>query len=152
VLRSFHYQHDYDALPRLLLTCLETSTLLRTTLDVNRDGRSSDGRTPLTGVSVLEIHDAARAVREQLAPEPERSEPARSGPPAEQRRAWAAHHREMVAALEESGVPVRTDDAATEEYVELRAEWDGGLDELAQALLYEWPDEPLAPSRERPRR
>lgn len=142
VLRSFHYHHDYDALPRLLLTCLETSTLLRTTLDVGRAAPAGCGRTPLTGVSVLEIHDAARAVRGQLVPEPRRP-----GPPAEQRRAWAAHHREMVAALEEAGVPVRTDRAATDEYVELRAEWDAELDELAQAMLYEWPDEPLAPSR-----
>ena len=146
VLRSFHYRQDCDALPRILLTCLETSTLLRTTLAVGRDAAAAHGRSPLCGTSVDEIHEAARAVRSQLLPQPRR--PLASGA---QRRAWAAHPQEMVAALATAGVPVRTDQAATDAYVDLRAEWDPELAELAEALLYDWPDELPAPSPD-PRR
>ncbi|MGN6574215.1 MAG: potassium channel family protein [Nocardioides sp.] len=141
VLRSFHYRQDFDALPRVLLTCLETSTLLSTTMAVDRDGAATQGRSPLTGTSVREIHDGARAVRSQLLPQPGRLRASD-----EQRQAWAAHHREAVAALEACGVPVRTDRAATDAYVDLRAEWDPELAELADALLYDWPDELPAPS------
>jgi ion channel len=131
VLRSFHYRHDYHALPRILLTSLETSSLLRTSLDL--DLVSATGRTPFSGVSVAEIHDAARAVPSQLLPASERRRP-----PGWQQREWADHHREMVAALARRGVPVRTDQAATDAYVDLRAEWDPQLTELADALLYDF--------------
>jgi len=141
VLRAFHYRQDFDALPRMLLTCLETSTLLRTTLATDRDAGASCGRSPLSGTSVEEIHEAAGAVRSQVLPQPRHLRPS-----AEQRRAWAAHHHETVAALGERGVPVRTDEAATDAYVELRAQWEPELAELADALLYDWPDELPAPS------
>jgi hypothetical protein len=139
VLRSFHYRQDYDALPRILLTCLETSTLLRTTLDL--DTASVSGRTPLAGTSVEEIHEAARAVRSQLLSAPERSRAT-----TQQRWDWANHHAEMVSALAAAGVPVRTHPAAREAYVDLRAEWDPELARLADALLYDWPGELLSPS------
>lgn len=132
VLRSFHYRHDYDALPRMLLTCLETSTLLRTTVAPDQDSRS--GRSPLHGSGVLEIEDAARAVCTQLV-----AGERRVGPSEQQRREWAAHHREMASTLAGHGVPVRTDEASTDAYVELRGAWDGELAALADALLYDWP-------------
>lgn len=141
VLRSFHYRQDFDALPRMLLTCLETSTLLRTTLAVDGDGDAAHARSPLSGTSVDEIHEAARTVRSQLLPQPQRPRPS-----AEQARAWAAHQREMAAALAASGVPVRTDQAATAAYVALRAEWEPEIAELADALLYDWPEKLPAPS------
>lgn len=147
VLRAFHHRSGYDALPRILLTCLETSTLLRTTLDLDR--ASPTGRTPLAGTSVTEVHDAARTIRARMPAAPQLRRPS-----ARQRGAWAAHHREMVAALLADGFPARTDRAATDEYVAQRAEWDPELAELAEALLYDWPEELLAPSvrhRESPR-
>lgn len=141
VLRTFHYRHDYEALPRLLLTSLETSTLLRTTLDVVT--ASPSGRSPLAGSSVAEIQDAAGAVRSQVLPAP-RSR----GASARQRGEWAEHHREVVAGLAAAGVPVRTDRSASDAYVAERAEWDHELAELADAVLYDWPDGGPSPSAE----
>lgn len=60
--------------------------------------------------------------------------------------AWAEHHRAVVDSMAAGGVPVRTDEGATAAYVAERAEWDPELAELADALLYDWPDELLAPS------
>lgn len=138
VLRSFHYQHDYAALPIILLTCLETSTLLRTSLDL--ETAAPHHRSPLSGTSATEIHDAATALTSQLL-----SAPRRRPPSADQERAWAAHHRRTVRDLSADRVPVRTDEAATTAYVAMRAEWDLQLAELAEALLYDWPER-LAPS------
>jgi hypothetical protein len=138
VLRSFHYRQDYDALPRILLTCLETSTLLRTTLD--HDAARAEGRSSLAAVGAAEIDDAARAVRSQVVPATERR------PLMDQLDAWAEHHRAVVDSMAAGGVPVRTDEGATAAYVAERAEWDPELAELADALLYDWPDELLAPS------
>ena len=144
VLRAFHSRRDYDTLPRMLLTCLETSTLLRSSFDPDLAGEPR--RTPLSGTSMVEIHEAARGVRSQLLPTAEEGSCSE-----QQRRDWVAHHAAMTTALRADGVPVRTDPEAAAAYVRLRTQWDPELAVLAQALLYDWPEGVLAPSTD-PRR
>ena len=126
VLRSFHYNRDYYALPRILLTCWETVALLETTVE------SSDvGRPELTASAVAEMRAAATRVTAQL-------HRGRPQPRPEEIRAWRAHHAEMVEDLRRAGVRLRADSAS--EYLASRGEWDASLAALSARLLYEWPD------------
>jgi hypothetical protein len=131
VLRSFHYQREYDALPRMLLTCWETATLLRTTVD------TSDGSRPeLTGSDLAELEAAATTMTTRLAgAEPDGA----ADPDQESLDRWRRHHRELARDLVTANVPVRPD--ATDQYLAARAEWDVGLSRLARQLMYDWPDE-----------
>jgi hypothetical protein len=127
VLRSFHYQHQYDALPRILQTCWETVVLLRTTVDV------PDSRPELVGSSLAEIAASAEdlCARVSRASADERPAPA-------QRQRWAADHARLVAELANAGIPVRQPSAAAA-YVDARASWDPAVAALADELLYDWP-------------
>lgn len=120
VLRSFHYRHEYDALPRMLQTCWETATLLRTTVELPPD------RPELGGTSVAEIEDSLDRL----------CTPAADGCGDRPER-WAREHTALVRELEERGVPVRRDGAAT--YLDARAAWDPALAALARRMHHEWP-------------
>jgi ion channel len=137
VLRSFHYQREWDALPRILLTCWETATLLRTSIDL-RDG----ARPELTGSAVAEIEAAASRMTTRLASGPAgggTSEvPVAGEPTAAQLDRWRAHHADLLVELAAAGVPVRPDSGA--DYLTARTRWDVGLARLAEELLYDWPD------------
>ena len=128
VLRSFHYRHEYDALPRMLQTCWEVVTLLRTTVD------APAGRPELSGSSVAEIADSVHRLCppsvDQHGHRPER---------------WAQDHAVLVGELEERGVPVRSDGVTA--YLNARAAWDPALAALAHRLHQEWP-----PGSDRPAR
>lgn len=131
VLRSFHYHRDYYALPRILLTCWETVTLLETVVD---SGRAQ--RPELAGSALGEIRAAARRLTSQLGIDPREPEPPRRGP---WREAWRGHHAELVAELERAGIPVRR--GSDDDYLGARSEWDTTLATLSAQLLYEWPDD-----------
>lgn len=131
VLQSFHYRHEYDALPRMLLTCWETVTLLRTSIEV-----SHERRPELTGSALAELGAAATTMTLRLmdgAPQ----EPA--DPTPEQRAVWRRHHDELVRELAAAGVPTRGGSA--DDYLSARARWDPALARLAADLLYDWPQE-----------
>ena len=149
VLRSFHYRQDFDALPLMLLTCLETSTLLRTTVAPPPDCAGSH-RTALHGSAVLELHEAALAMCGQVLGEP----PERPAVE-EDRRLWRAEHDRLVNHLREAGVPVCSGVGSTDAYVAERELWDAPLAALADALMYDWPQRlrvpPGAPGRRVPR-
>jgi hypothetical protein len=119
VLRSFHYRHEYDALPRMLQTCWETATLLRTSMDPAAD------RPELGGSSVAEIADSLERLCSPAADECDRPE------------WWAGEHTVLVDELEERGVPVRRDGAAA--YLDARAAWEPALAALARRTHHEWP-------------
>lgn len=143
VLRSFHYQREWDALPRMLLTCWETATLLRTTVDLH------DGSRPeLTGSALREIEAAAGRMTDRLAAHPgSGGEGSGDGPPEDQLDRWRAHHAGLRADLAASGVPTRPGSEA--DYLSARARWDVGLAHLAEELQYDWPDD-LRPAPGRP--
>lgn len=125
VLRSFHYRHDYAALPRILLTCWETVTLLRTTVDSD-----TAGRPELTGSAVLELEAAARRLTDQLDVTPWKDVDV------DLVHDWRDHHAEAAEELRASGVPVR--DRSVEDYVAARQDWHAGLAALSHELLYDW--------------
>ena len=129
VLRSFHYQREYDALPRMLLTCWETATLLRTSVDV-----SGGCRPELTGSALAELEAAATSMTLRLVGDPG------SAPEPEPERLdrWRRHHTELLTELAAAGVPVRSGSA--DDYLGARARWDVGLGRLAEELLYDWPE------------
>lgn len=130
VLRSFHSRQDYDAVPLILLTCLETSALLRTT--VAPDPSATDGRSALHGSGAEELRQAALTMCEEVlvsrVPDGAAHEPA-----------WRRHHHRVVAELVAAGVPVRPCADAVTAYVADRATWDASLAATARALAYEWP-------------
>ena len=126
VLRSFHYRHEYDALPRMLQTCWEAVTLLRTTVDVPA------GRPELTGSSVAEIADSL-----------DRLCPSSAKGTGERPQVWLRDHARLVGELVRSGVPVHGGGASA--YLDARAAWDPALEDLARRLHHDWPpggDEP----------
>lgn len=131
VLRSFHYQREYDAVPRMLLTCWETATLLRTTLDLREHCRPE-----LTGSALTELEAAATTMTLRLAG----AHPGHAPEPDDARLdRWRRHHAELVTELAAAGLPVRS--GAAEDYLTVRARWDVALARLAEQLLYDWPDD-----------
>jgi hypothetical protein len=125
VLRSFHYEREYNALPRILHTCWETVTLLRTIVVVPAE------RAELCGSSAREIAASAeelcsRVVRKPLALDSS----------ATQREQWLGDYARTRDLLRAAGVPVRDD--APEQYVEARTAWEAAVAVLAEQLLYEW--------------
>jgi hypothetical protein len=136
VLRSFHYQREYDALPRMLLTCWETVTLLRTSLDLaSAPAGCARDRPELTGGALTEIEAAASTMTLRLLGTDPGDD---AGPRPGQLARWRRHHAEMLAELRAGGVPVRP--GSTEAYVDARSRWDVGLARLAEQLMYDWPD------------
>ena len=132
VLRSFHYRHDYDGLPLILLTCLETSALLRSTVASGGDSPFG-GRTALRGSAVDELHHAALTMCRQVLGSPATEEPSEAT-----KRLWREHHRRILLDLIDAGVPVCRD--ATDAYIADRSTWDGPLAVLTTALMYAWPE------------
>ena len=126
VLRSFHYQRDYDALPQMLCTCWETVTLLRTTV------ATPASRPELHGSSVAEIAASAEEMCSRIV-----GAPAAADVSTAQRDTWAREHAGAAEQLVKAGVPVR--EAGPDAYVAARAGWSNALDALADELLYDWP-------------
>lgn len=126
VLRSFHDQLEYDALPRILLTLWETVTLLRTSVDL----RSAD-RPELLGSALQEIEAAATTLTGRLAGR------AGEGSSPTSAQEWRQHHADLVHELAAAGIPVRP--GSVDDYVSARGNWDGALARLAETLFYDWP-------------
>jgi hypothetical protein len=125
VLRSFHYTHDYDALPQMLQTCWETVTLLRTTVAVPAS------RPELTGSSVDEIAASAERMCADFL-----HKTADRAPTEPERQSWIQQHTDLVSELRAAGVPVQGP-PSTASYVTARAAWDPALNALAHELLYD---------------
>lgn len=128
VLRYFHYRQPHYALARVLLTSLDTATLIRSALHPERNDRLVES------LELEELYDAATSLLHELVAD---SEP--RPPEAEVATAWRRRYRAAVARLAEAGLAVCEDlDAGADLYVELRTEWDAPLHDLAAASLYEW--------------
>jgi hypothetical protein len=137
VLRSFHHQRDYNALPQILQTCWETVTLLQTTVAVPA------ARPELCGSSVEEIAASAQEMCARITSSRPAGRPTASAP---QLRRWSREHACAADRLAASGAPVRPGGA--DAYLAARTTWGPALDALADELLYEWPGtESEPPSR-----
>jgi hypothetical protein len=136
VLRAFHYREDYYALPRLLLTSLETVTLIRSTLDPEEYGAL------LRASALDEMAAAARSLLDDLV----RTQPAPQPSPAQDKR-WRHRQQEAARTMADNDVAVRSSREAEDDYVALRARWDADLARLADSMLYRWDPELTAPGR-----
>lgn len=128
VLRFFHYRDPCYALPRVLLTALDTATLLRSALD------EAHYAFVVHSPALDELMAAALSLMHELIPGAMPRQP-----DAEQVAVWRKRYHEAMARLEDSGLRTRPDseDGATH-YMNLRAEWHWPLYDLAAAMLYEW--------------
>lgn len=128
VLRHFHYREPHYALPQILLTALESATLIRSALDRERYAHVIDS-PGLNG-----LFDAATDLMRELMPD------AQPGPASENEATlWRERYRAALTRLADAGLHVRADAAAgADEYVALRAQWERPLQDLAAAMLHEW--------------
>lgn len=128
VLRYFHYREPYYALPRILLTALDTATLMRSALDRDRYAREIE--SPAMG----ELFEAAISLMHGLMPDAQLQQPS-----ADEVSVWRKRYADGLARLAQAGLQVRDDlEAGADKYVALRSEWNGPVRELAAGMLYEW--------------
>jgi hypothetical protein len=136
VLRYFHQQRTYYALPRILLLSFDAVSLLQAVLDP--DHYRALTRSP----SAAALTASAHQLLAELVPKAHTRPP---GPADEQ--AWRRRLEAAAAQFGDAGLSLRADTGtAAEDYVRLRAGWDAPLRALAAAMLYDWDDiEPPAP-------
>lgn len=128
VLRHFHYRETFYALPRILLTALDTAALIDSAIDRNRYAGLLDS------VALDDLRRSALALTRELVPD--RAEQA---PSEEIATRWRERYAAATRRLRDAGLVVREDlDRGGAEYVRLRAEWDPPVRRLAEAMLYEW--------------
>lgn len=136
VLRYFHYRDPEYSLPRMLLTALDTATLIRTVLDPECHAAL------IRSVAVTELVAAAEDLLGELAPSRVAGVAEREAVEWRNRIADAAHR------LTAAGAHVRADrDAAADAHVAVRASWDPRLRALAAATLYDWAEVAAPPHR-----
>lgn len=128
VLRFFHYRDVYYALPRILLIALDTVTLLRSGLDRERYARL------LQSPALDDLLESAMSLTRELS-----DRGVSDGIAASDRETWRARYHIAAARLSQAGVAMRTDaDAAAEDYVTRRAQWNEAVRSVADLMLYEW--------------
>jgi hypothetical protein len=113
----------------MLLTALDTASLIRTVLDPERYARV------IRSQALTELVDAAETLLEELAPPSREVEPADEQDAARWRKRAAAAADRLAAA----GLHLRADlDAGADDYVAIRAGWNPRVRALAAATLYDW--------------
>jgi len=128
ILRYFHYREPFYELPRILLTALDTATLIRSALDQERYART------IHSPDLNTMFDAAMMLMHELTSE------AQPSPPAKQEvKIWREHYLAALPRLADAGLHIRVDTVAgADEYVTLRTVWDRPVHKLAETMLYEW--------------
>jgi hypothetical protein len=130
VLRYFHYPEPYYALPCILLTALDTVTLMRTVLD--RECYDREIHWP----EMDELCESALTLLYGLTPAVGKEQPA-----SDDVLGWTTRYENALARLSGRGVRIRLDArAGARDYVALRAEWHEGVRRLARMMLYQWDD------------
>lgn len=127
VLRYFNYRESYYALPRILFTVLELTTLMRSALDREHYADLIDS------TAAYEVQDAAFGLMQELLEQSGRGEAL------ETERAWRERYDTAVQRLADAGVKTHEDDTdGANTYIRLRTEWDRKLRQLATNMLFEW--------------
>lgn len=128
VLFYFRFEDAYYAPSRILLIALDAAALVRTALDPRELGwlQESAALTELERVSALLL----RTLNQSF---PVPHEPSADNPRQHERSRLRYDH--ALLQLREAGIPIRPDqEAGAREYVELRANWEPGIEALAAAL------------------
>lgn len=124
----------YYAPPRILLVILDAAALIRTALDPRELGwlQESAALAELEGGSTLLL----RTLNQSF---PVHADPSADG--LRSRERWRMRYGQALQRLREAGIPTRDDsDAGAQEYVELRAKWEPGIEALAPALGFRMED------------
>jgi hypothetical protein len=130
VLFYFRFKEAYYAPSRMLLVALDAAALIRTALDSRELGwlQESAALTELERTSALLL----RTLNQHFPMHPRTS--ADSGGSHER---WRQRYEQALQRLREAGIPTRADpEAGAREYVELRANWQPGIEALAPVLGY----------------
>jgi hypothetical protein len=128
VLFYFRFEDAFYAPSRMLLVALDAAALIRTALDRQELGwlQESAGLTELARASAMLLRTF-----NQNFPVHHESSADNSGA----RQRWRLRYRRALLRLREAGIPTRADSEAGEhEYVELRAQWEPGIEAFAPAL------------------
>lgn len=121
VLRYFHYREPHYSLPHVLTVTLDMATLLKTAFDPEYYARL------IRSTHLDEVLDSALTLLDELITQPESDEPDPDDV-AEWRHRFADARKRFT----DAGLVVRDDvDDATDEYVAMRAEWAGRVEQLA---------------------
>ena len=128
VLFYFRFEDAYYAPSRILLVALDTAALIRTALDPRELGwlQESAALAELERTSALLL----RTLNQNFPVHPRPSADS-----AGSRERWRLRYEQALQRLREAGIPTRADpEAGAREYVELRANWEPGIEALAPAL------------------
>jgi hypothetical protein len=128
VLFYFRFEHAFYAPSRILLIALDAVALARTALDPRELGwlQESAALAELERASALLL----RTLNENF---PVHHGPRADSPPAPEQ--WRLRYEKALLRLREAGIPTRVDpEAGAREYVELRANWEPGIEALAPVL------------------
>jgi hypothetical protein len=130
VLFYFRFQDAYYAPARILLVALDAAALVRTALDPRELGwlQQSAALAEFERASVLLLH----TLGQHFPVHPERSV---DHPQARER--WQQRYGQALLRLREAGIATRADqEAGAREYLELRAQWEPGIEALASAHAF----------------
>jgi hypothetical protein len=134
VLFYFRFEEAYYAPPRILLVTLDAAALVRTALDPRELGWLQES------AALAELEGAGALLLRTL----NQSFPVHPGPSADSPRSrerWRLRYGQALLRLREAGIPTRADaDAGAQQYVELRAKWEPGIEALAPALRFRMED------------
>jgi hypothetical protein len=134
VLRDFQYVDDFYSLPLMLLSALDTLALVGSTLDHDE----YDGIPPTSAFDEMSL--AAEGLLHELVRGPAEGEASE-----QTKQQWRRRQAEAAEVLRDHGVAARHDGDAAEEYVRLRAAWDGHLAALAEKMAHEWDERVSCP-------
>lgn len=127
VMRYFQYRMPHHGLPRVLMTALDSVTLIKTALSQQKYGALIEAS------SVNQLHQSAISLLADLCDIDGAKKDHTLG------EAWALRYQVAIDVLSSAGVSVRSDLVqGAREYVELRSDWDPALRSLADKMLFEW--------------
>lgn len=135
VLHYFRFDRPCYAVARVTWLCLGAATLLRCALHPDRHGALMESVSVKgLGESALHLLEETSGVflpREAAPPEP-------AAPP-ERQGVWRRQFHRQLEVLRQAGISVAPDpEAAAEEYVLLRSQWEPAVRALAAFTEYEW--------------
>lgn len=133
VLRYFRSREPWSTLPRVLLVALDGVTLVHSVLDPAKN------HDLLRSPSVWSLRVAAEQLLDELLPEAQASRNRLVSADPEEETNWRARFRCAAERLDEQRMRLRPDlSAAADDYVALRARWNGPLRAVAAAMLDDW--------------
>src|SRR5206468_2955783 len=124
----FRFEDPFYAMSRVLLIALDAAALIRTALDPRELGWLQES----AAVSEVERTSALllRMLNESFPVRPEPSTDSARSP-----ERWRVRYEQAVQRLHAAGIATRADpETGAREYVELRTQWEPGIDALAPAL------------------